>query len=53
LLGLAQIAVGVLNVRLGLPVEITGLHSALAAALVLSLAAAAAFAFVREPRRST
>jgi cytochrome c oxidase assembly protein subunit 15 len=37
----AQIVVGVLNVRLGLPVEITGLHSALAAALVLSLAAAA------------
>lgn len=43
-LGLAQIAVGILNVRLGLPVEITGLHSALAAGLVLSLAAAAAFA---------
>jgi cytochrome c oxidase assembly protein subunit 15 len=52
-LGLAQIVVGVLNVRLGLPVEVTGLHSALAAALVLSLAAAGAFAFVREPRRST
>jgi len=51
-LGLAQIVVGVLNVRLGLPVEVTGLHSALAAALVLSLAAAGAFAFVREPRRS-
>ena len=53
LLCLAQIAVGVLNVRLGLPVEVTGLHSALAAALVLSLAAAGAFAFAREPRRST
>jgi cytochrome c oxidase assembly protein subunit 15 len=52
-LGLAQVVVGVLNVRLGLPVEVTGLHSALAAALVLSLAAAAAFASVREPRRST
>ena len=51
-LGLAQIVVGVLNVRLGLPVEVTGLHSALAAALVLSLAAAGAFAFGREPRRS-
>jgi cytochrome c oxidase assembly protein subunit 15 len=39
-LGLAQVVVGILNVRLGLPVEVTGLHSALAAALVLSLAAA-------------
>ena len=37
---LAQVVVGILNVRLGLPVEVTGLHSALAAALVLSLAAA-------------
>jgi len=49
-LGLAQVAVGVLNVRLALPVEITGLHSALAAALVLCLAAAASEAFA--PRRS-
>ena len=32
---LLQIAVGVLNVMLRLPVEVTGLHSALAAALVL------------------
>jgi cytochrome c oxidase assembly protein subunit 15 len=52
-LGLAQIVVGVLNVRLGLPVEVTGLHSALAAALVLSLAAAGALAFVRERGRSS
>jgi len=52
-LGLAQVAVGVLNVRLGLPVEVTGLHSALAAALVLSLAAAAALTFARQPRRSS
>jgi cytochrome c oxidase assembly protein subunit 15 len=44
-LGLAQIVVGVLNVRLALPVEVTGLHSALAAALVLSLAAASFEAF--------
>jgi cytochrome c oxidase assembly protein subunit 15 len=44
-LALAQIVVGVLNVRLGLPVEVTGLHSALAAALVLSLAAAGFEAF--------
>jgi len=39
-LGVAQVVVGILNVRLGLPVEVTGLHSALAAGLVLSLAAA-------------
>lgn len=51
-LGAAQVVVGVLNVRLGLPVEITGLHSALAAALVLSLAAAAA-AVARGERRKT
>jgi heme A synthase len=36
-LALAQVAVGVANVLLALPVEITGLHSALAAALVLTL----------------
>lgn len=38
LLGVAQVAAGVANVLLGLPVEVTGLHSALAAALVLTLA---------------
>lgn len=37
LLGVAQVAVGVANVWLGLPVEVTGLHSALAALLVLSV----------------
>jgi cytochrome c oxidase assembly protein subunit 15 len=36
-LGLAQLVVGIANVKLGIPVEITGLHSALAAALVLTL----------------
>ena len=36
-LALAQVAVGVANVRLGIPVEVTGLHSALAASLVLCL----------------
>jgi cytochrome c oxidase assembly protein subunit 15 len=36
-LAVAQIAVGVANVLLGLPQEITGLHTALAAALVLTL----------------
>ncbi|MDJ0869870.1 MAG: COX15/CtaA family protein [Myxococcota bacterium] len=33
---LLQIGVGILNVRLGIPVEVTGLHSALAAGLVLA-----------------
>jgi cytochrome c oxidase assembly protein subunit 15 len=36
----AQVAVGVANVLLGLPVEVTGLHSALAAALVLVITGA-------------
>ncbi len=36
-LGVAQVVVGVANVLWGLPVEVTGLHSALAAALVLTL----------------
>jgi cytochrome c oxidase assembly protein subunit 15 len=39
-LALAQVGVGAANVWLRLPVEVTGLHSALAAALVLTLAAA-------------
>jgi len=39
-LGLVQAGVGVANVLLGLPVEITGLHSALAAALVLTFSLA-------------
>lgn len=36
-LGTAQAAAGVANVLLGIPVEVTGLHSALAAALVLTV----------------
>lgn len=40
LLGLLQMGVGVANVLLGLPVEVTAAHSALAAGLVLCLAAA-------------
>ncbi len=36
-LGLAQVGVGISNVLLALPVEVTALHSALAAALVLVL----------------
>jgi len=35
-LGTLQLGVGVANVWLGIPVEVTGLHSALAAALVLT-----------------
>lgn len=46
-LGLAQVAVGVANVLTGLPVEVTGLHSALAAALVLTGTAAAREAYAR------
>lgn len=49
LLGLAQVAVGAANVLLGLPVEVTGLHSALAAALVLTLAFALDQAWSRTP----
>jgi cytochrome c oxidase assembly protein subunit 15 len=39
-LGLAQAAAGVANVLLGIPVEVTGLHSGLSALLVLTLVAA-------------
>ena len=39
-LAAAQVVVGIANVRLGIPVEITALHSALAAGLVLSVAGA-------------
>ncbi|MAG33907.1 MAG: hypothetical protein CL908_23755 [Deltaproteobacteria bacterium] len=38
LIGIAQLAVGIANVLLRIPVEVTGLHSALAASLVLVLA---------------
>ena len=50
LLVLAQLAVGVANVLLALRVEVTGLHSALAAALVLALAWAAREAWLGRPR---
>jgi heme a synthase len=52
-LGFAQVAVGVANVLAGIPVEITGLHSALAAALVLTGTAAAREAWGRPGRGST
>jgi len=44
-LGLAQTAAGVANVWLAIPVEVTALHSALAALLVLTLTAALRAAF--------
>ena len=37
-LAVAQVGVGIANVVLGLPVEITALHSGLATALALTLA---------------
>jgi len=40
LLGCAQVVVGITNVLLAIPIEITALHSALAAGLVLTLSAA-------------
>lgn len=48
-LGLAQVAVGVANVLLRLPVEITALHSALAAALVCTLGISVQIAWRRRP----
>ena len=39
-LGVAQTLVGIANVLLAIPVEVTGLHSALAAALVLTVGSA-------------
>jgi cytochrome c oxidase assembly protein subunit 15 len=39
-LGVVQVAVGITNVLTGIPVEVTGLHSALAASLVLTLSVA-------------
>jgi cytochrome c oxidase assembly protein subunit 15 len=44
-LALAQVGVGVANVLLGIPVEVTALHSALAVGLVLSVALALRAAF--------
>jgi cytochrome c oxidase assembly protein subunit 15 len=48
-LSVLQIAVGVANVLLGLPQEITGLHTALAAALVLTLTLAVRDLYTRNP----
>jgi NADH dehydrogenase len=46
-LSLLQAAVGIANVKLGLPAEVTGLHSAVSAAIVLAAAAAAREAWLR------
>jgi len=46
-LALVQAGLGIANVKLGLPVEITGLHSAVSASIVLALAAAAREAWLR------
>ena len=44
----AQVAAGISNVLLAIPVEVTALHTALAAALVLTLAAAIRSAWARD-----
>jgi len=50
LLGTLQIVVGISNVLLGIPVEVTGLHSLLAALLILTMAATLHTALERNPR---
>jgi cytochrome c oxidase assembly protein subunit 15 len=47
---LVQMGVGIANVLLQLPVEITALHSLFAGALVLSVTSCAHTAFAKEPR---
>ncbi|HEX5065755.1 MAG TPA: COX15/CtaA family protein [Myxococcota bacterium] len=47
---LAQVVVGVANVRFGIPVEITALHSLLAALLVLTVGSAVRNAFIGARR---
>ncbi len=49
LLCLSQVAVGITNVWLGIPVEVTALHSALAAALALSVSLALRETLVSRP----
>ena len=46
-IGIAQVGVGIANVSFGLPVEVTGLHSALATALAAALTFALREVFVR------
>ncbi len=47
LLVIAQAGIGIANVQLGLPVEVTGLHSAVSALIVLTMATAAREAWLR------
>jgi cytochrome c oxidase assembly protein subunit 15 len=49
-LAVAQVAVGVANVRLGIPVEVTALHSLLAALLVLTTGWSVRAAYVGSSR---
>ena len=48
-LGCGQVVVGIANVLLAIPIEITALHSALAAGLVLTLAATLRSAWAQNP----
>ena len=52
LLGAAQLAVGAANVLLALRVEVTGLHSALSASLVLTVTVCAREAWLGRPERA-
>ncbi len=52
-IGLVQLGVGIANVLLGIPVEVTGLHSALAAVLVLLTAAELRASFPGAVRAGT
>ena len=47
-IGLLQVVVGIANVLLGIPVEVTGAHSLLAALLILTMAATLRAAFERN-----
>ncbi len=51
LLAIAQAGIGIANVQLGLPVEITGLHSAVSALIVLTMATVAREAWLRPVGR--
>jgi heme A synthase len=50
--GLCEVIAGIANVLLGIPTEITGLHTALAAALVLTLTLATRDLFSRRAATS-
>lgn len=52
-LAIAQAAIGIANVRLGLPVEVTGLHSCVSAMMILAMATAAREAWLRPVGRDS